>query len=248
MAVNKTIIATTKALPIELLSVVDRPAIHHVLEEAVAAGSKSVLVITLHGQCALENHFDGAPVHFMRQAHALGLGHAVGCARHFVGAEPFFVAMADGLVQAEIPALRQLTAAQRRGNESVVAVQKVSWESVGKHTIVEVDGYWRVLRIVDRPDPRVARSNLAVVGRYLLQPDVFTCLSETKPGAEGELRLSDALALMVQKGLPVLACELQGKLYDIGSPLGFVEANVGLALARAELRDAVRELLKDTLG
>ncbi len=259
----------TKAIPKELVTVVDKPAIQHVVEEAVASGSTSILVITGRGKGALEDHFDRAPeleaaldkpakqaalaevlkaadlatVHFVRQGRALGLGHAVGCASDFVGREPFFVALPDDLVQGEVPALMQLLQIQQSERDSVLAVQPVPWESVSKYGVVKVDADGLVSGIVEKPSQENAPSNLAVVGRYLLQPEVFDCLQEITPGAGGELQLTDAIALMIKKGLPVRACTLQGKRYDTGSPLGFIEANVGMALARPGFGEQVREML-----
>lgn len=284
MEVQKTVIPAagsgtrmlpaTKAIPKELVTVVDKPAIQHVVEEAVSSGSTSILVITGRGKGALEDHFDRAPeleailektgkevalaevvsaadlarVHFIRQGTALGLGHAVGCARDFVGWEPFFVALPDDLLQGEVPALLQLKHAQLSVRETVLAVQPVPWESVSRYGVVKVDQDGLVEDIVEKPSREDAPSNLAVVGRYLLQPEVFDCLDEITPGAGGELQLTDAIALMIKKGLPVRACMLQGKRYDTGSPLGFIGANVGMALARPGLSKQVRELLQQLLA
>lgn len=283
MEVRKTVIPAagfgtrmlpaTKAIPKELMPIVDRPAIQYVVEEAVASGSTSVLIITGRGKASMEDHFDHAPeleaalaksgkedalvevvnatrmvkVQFVRQGKALGLGHAVGCARDYVGQAPFYVALPDDLVQGEVPALLQLSQAQQSARESVVAVQPVPWESVGKYGVVQVDQHGLIVGIVEKPRPEDAPSNLAVVGRYLFQPEIFDCLDQITPGAGGELQLTDGIALMIKQGFPVRACSLQGKRYDTGSPLGFIEANVGMALARPGLGKQVRAMLLQLL-
>lgn len=201
----------TKAIPKELVPVVDRPAIQYVVEKAVASGATSVLIITGRGKGSLEDHFDRAPeleaalarpgkeaalaevvnvtklarVQVVRQGQALGLGHAVSCARDYVGQEPFYVALPDDLVQGQVPALLQLKQAQQSERESVLAVQPVPWESVSKYGIVQIDNDGLVMGIVEKPRPEEAPSNLAVVGRYLLQPEVFECLDEITPGQVG---------------------------------------------------------------
>jgi UTP--glucose-1-phosphate uridylyltransferase len=263
----------TKAIPKELLTVVDKPAIQYVVEEAAASGVTDILMITGRGKGDMEDHFDRMPelelvlsakgrfealdavvrpaklanMHYIRQQQALGLGHAVYCAKSFVGQESFFVLLPDDLIDDPVPCAEQLRVLGN-GNESIIAVQEVPWKDTGKYGVVSIDYETGLVNgIVEKPAPEDAPSNLAVVGRYLLQPEVFGCLEEITPGAGGELQLTDAIALMIQKGLPVRVCKFSGVRYDVGSPLGFLEANVGLALAREDMRDRVLKMLRAKL-
>lgn len=265
----------TKSIPKELVTVVDRPAIAYVVEEAVAAGARDVLVVTGRGKEAIADYFDRAPeledalklrgkqaalsdvlgaaklanMHYVRQQQALGLGHAVGCARAFVGSESFFVLLPDDLVDSAVPAALQLKQAMHSAADNVLAVQEVPWEDTSKYGVVSIDATTGlVCGIVEKPKPEAAPSNLAVVGRYILSAEIFSCLDEITPGAGGELQLTDAIALLIRRGLPVRACLLQGKRYDVGSPLGFIEANIGYALKSPDLQAAVRKLLCEPNG
>lgn len=263
----------TKAIPKELLTVVDKPGIQYVVEEAVAAGVTEVLVITGRGKGDIDDHFDRMPeleqvlaakgrtrelaavlkparlaaMHYIRQQQALGLGHAVYCAKAFVGREPFFVLLPDDLIDGGPPCVAELLAAAQEG-ESVIAVQEVPWQETRKYGVVSIDEATGLVRgIVEKPEPHAAPSNLAVVGRYLLQPEVFTCLEQITTGAGGELQLTDALALMIKQGHKIRPCKFSGVRYDTGSPLGFLEANVGMALAREDMRESVRGMLLQLL-
>jgi len=285
MKINKAVIPAagfgtrmlpaTKAIPKELLTVVDKPSIQYVVEEAVAAGVTEVLIITGRGKGSLEDHFDRAPeleqvlaskgrkgalaavvkpatlasMHYIRQQQALGLGHAVLCAKVFVGHAPFFVLLPDDLIMADEPCAAQLVAAMQAEDESVIAVQEVPWEHTDRYGVVSVDSATgQIVGIVEKPRPEHAPSNLTVVGRYLLQPAVFGCLEQITPGAGGELQLTDALALMLKQGHKIRPCKFTGVRYDTGSPLGLLEANIGMALAREDMRAEVQALLKKALG
>ncbi|MDP3487504.1 MAG: UTP--glucose-1-phosphate uridylyltransferase GalU [Bacillota bacterium] len=264
----------TKAIPKELVTVVDKPAIQYVVEEAVEAGVTDICIITGRGKGSIEDHFDRAPelegllaakkkdearsavvaaahmarFSFVRQQQPLGLGHAVACARSFVGGESFFVLLPDDLIQASTPCVQQLIEAAAGPLDSVIAVQEVPWEDTNKYGVVSIDPETGLVSgIVEKPDPAEAPSNLAVVGRYLLRPEIFACLGEIVPGAGGELQLTDAIALLIKQGLPVRACKFTGNRYDTGSPLGFLEANVGYALARPEMATKVRAMLTKLL-
>jgi len=246
----------TKAMPKELLTVVDKPSIQYVVEEAVAAGVTEVLIVTGRGKGSLEDHFDRVPeleqvlaakgrmealaavlkpttlaaMHYTRQQQALGLGHAVLCAKAFVGQEPFFVLLLDDLIVGHEPCAAQLIGAMQSPDESVIAVQEVPWEHTIRYGVVSIDSATgQITGMVEKPQPEVAPSNLAVVGRYLLQPEVFGCLTQITPGAGGELQLTDALALMIKQGHKLRPCRFLGVRYDTGSPLGFLEANIGMA-------------------
>lgn len=259
-----------KAIPKEMVPVVDKPAIQYVVEEAVQSGVTEVLIVTGRGKGAIEDHFDRLPeleasleargkteqlakvlapaalarISFVRQQQALGLGHAVGCAKGFTGTEPFFVLLPDDLVLSEVPVCRQLLAMMQCPGESVIAVQRVPREDTEKYGVVSIDETTGLINgIVEKPHPSEAPSNLAVVGRYLLQPEVFMHLEQLTPGAGGELQLTDALASMIKAGLPVRACEFVGRRFDTGNPLGLLEANIGMALSRPDMRDRVLEIL-----
>lgn len=259
-----------KAIPKEMVPVVDKPAIQYVVEEAVQSGVTEVLIVTGRGKGAMEDHFDRLPeleasleargkteqlakvlapaalarISFVRQQQALGLGHAVGCAKGFTGAEPFFVLLPDDLVLSEVPVCRQLLAMMQSPGESVVAVQRIPLEDTEKYGVVSIDEATGLINgIVEKPHPSEAPSNLAVVGRYLLQPEMFRHLEQLTPGAGGELQLTDALASMIKAGLPVRACEFVGRRFDTGNPLGLLEANIGMALSRPDMRDRVLEIL-----
>ena len=181
---------------------------------------------------------------FTRQQQALGLGHAVSCARGFADKGPFLVLLPDDLVLSEVPVCEQLVAMMQGPHESVIAVQRVPREDTQKYGVVSIDEATGLIKgIVEKPHPSEAPSNLAVVGRYLLQPEVFMHLEQITPGAGGELQLTDALASMIKAGLPVRACEFVGTRFDTGHPLGFLEANIGMALSRPDMREQVIELL-----
>ena len=264
------LLPAAKAIPKEMVPVVDKPAIQYVVEEAAQSGATEVLIITARGKTALADHFDRLPelegileargkrealmkvlnptmlarVSFVRQQQALGLGHAVRCARSFADRGPFFVLLPDDLILSEVPVCMQLTAMLRQAHESVIAVQRVPREDTEKYGVVSIDADTGLVNgIIEKPHPDDAPSDLAVVGRYLLQPDVFAHLERISPGAGGELQLTDALASMIKAGLPVRACEFVGARFDTGTPLGLLEANIGMAVSRPELKAQVTALL-----
>ena len=264
------LLPAAKAIPKEMVPVVDKPAIQYVVEEAAQSGATEVLIITARGKTALADHFDRLPelegileargkrealmkvlnptmlarVSFVRQQQALGLGHAVRCARSFADRGPFFVLLPDDLILSEVPVCMQLTAMLRQAHESVIAVQRVPREDTEKYGVVSIDEDTGLVNgIIEKPHPDDAPSDLAVVGRYLLQPDVFAHLERISPGAGGELQLTDALASMIRAGLPVRACEFVGTRFDTGTPLGLLEANIGMAVSRPELKAQVTALL-----
>ena len=188
-------------------------------------------------------------MHYIRQQQALGLGHAVYCGKSFVGEDSFFVLLPDDLIDDPTPCTTQLINAAHNPDESVIAVQEVPWEATSKYGVVSINSETGLVDgIIEKPQPEDAPSNLAVVGRYLLQPGVFACLEDITPGAGGELQLTDAIALMIERGMPVRVCQFSGVRYDTGSPLGFLEANVGLALARQEMRPQVLAMLQRLMG
>jgi UTP--glucose-1-phosphate uridylyltransferase len=255
----------TKASPKEMLPVVDKPLIQYAVEEAVAAGMTHMVFITGRNKRAIEDHFDKAfeletelsergrqhllervrdivPKHvtctYVRQSEALGLGHAVLCARAVLGGEPFAVILADDLIDAEVPVLKQMADVFEREQRSVIAVQPIPIEDSRSYGIIEGEpakgGLYRLTAIVEKPHPEVAPSNLAVVGRYILTATVLDLLERVVPGAGGEIQLTDAIAALL-KLEGAFGYEFLGTRYDCGSKLGYLEANVMYALKHAEV-------------
>jgi UTP--glucose-1-phosphate uridylyltransferase len=255
----------TKASPKEMLPVVDKPLIQYAVEEAVAAGITELIFITGRNKRSIEDHFDKAyeletelenrnkkkllelvqeilPANvsciYIRQAEALGLGHAVLCAKPVVGDEPFAVILADDLIAGEPGAMEQMVRLFDDTHSSVLGVETVAREETGSYGIVEVQqnvrGHQEVASIVEKPHPDVAPSNLAVVGRYILTPRIFDKLLNTVPGAGGEIQLTDGIAALM-KDEPVLALPFQGKRYDCGSKLGYLKATVEYGLQHHEV-------------
>ncbi len=267
----------TKAQPKEMLPLVDKPVIQHVVEEAIRAGVESLVLVTGRGKAAIENHFDVAyeledtlqrrgktgdleqvraitslgQFTYVRQGEPLGLGHAVLCARHAVGNEPFALLLGDDVFDDEYPALEALIDAFEATGKSVVGVQEVPLDHVSRYGIVNapghLDGPWAVTKIVEKPAPAEAPSRFAVVGRYVLTPRVFEHLAALEPGVGGEYQLTDALAKLAEEGLLVAAI-IPAKRYDTGNKLDYLKANVEFALKREDLRDDFRAYLKEIVG
>lgn len=261
----------TKASPKEMLPIVDKPLIQYAVEEAVEAGCTEMVFITGRNKRSIEDHFDKAyeletelayknktallehvqnilPSNvsclFIRQAEALGLGHAVACAKPAVGNEPFAVILADDLIDAPKGALSQMVAQYEATGASILAVEPVHPSETGSYGIVELDAQDRITSIVEKPHPDVAPSNLAVVGRYILTPTIFELLATTQRGAGGEIQLTDAIAQLL-KHEPVLANRFTGIRYDCGSKLGYLKATVELALKHPEIGSAFELYLKE---
>jgi UTP--glucose-1-phosphate uridylyltransferase len=263
----------TKVLPKEMLPVVDKPLIQYAVEEAAAAGIEEFVFVTGRGKHAIEDHFDisyelertlnergksalvdemrswmpdPGQIAYIRQMEPLGLGHAVWCAREFVGDEPFAVLLADDLVMAKTPCLTQLvdTHAQTGGN--VVAVMDVPREHTDRYGILDVDSddgrLASVRGLVEKPDPAVAPSTLSIIGRYVLLPGVFEHLSKKQTGAGGEIQLTDAMAQEIGAS-PFHGLRFEGRRFDCGDKVGFFEANLAFSLARDDMGAAVREVL-----
>lgn len=265
----------TKASPKEMLPVVDKPLIQYAAEEAEAGGATELIFITGRHKRSIEDHFDKAyeleselasagkaalleivqtilPPHvnciYLRQAEALGLGHAVLCAKPVVGSEPFAILLADDLIRNDDKGVvEQMAEVHERTGASVLSVEEVPPDETHKYGIVETeprpDGLLRVTSIVEKPAPEAARSNLAVVGRYLLTPTIFDKLEQTAPGAGGEIQLTDAIAALLKEET-VIAHPFVGKRYDCGSKEGYLEATVEYALAHPELGSSFREYLR----
>jgi UTP--glucose-1-phosphate uridylyltransferase len=263
----------TKVLPKEMLPVVDRPIIQYALEEAAAAGAEEFVFVTGRGKTIIEDHFDRAfelfdtlatksktteletllravpkagEVVYTRQQEPKGLGHAVWCARHLVGDEPFAVMLVDDLIQAETPCLAQMVRAQRETGGNLLAVVEVPREHTARYGVIdpgETRGRLTEVRgMVEKPKPEVAPSRLAVIGRYVLMPEVFAILDAQKPGAGGEIQLTDAMAALIGKQ-PFHGYRFEGRRFDCGDKLGYLEAIVALASARDDLQPGFSEML-----
>jgi UTP--glucose-1-phosphate uridylyltransferase len=268
----------TKAMPKEMLPVVDKPLIQYAVEEAAAAGIEEFIFVTGRAKQAIEDHFDvsfeleqllkqrGADarlkavkevlpengiVAYTRQGEALGLGHAVLCARELVGDEPFAVLLADDLFMAEKSCTKQLVEAYEQTGGSVVAVMDVPRDQTNRYGILDIgvdDGKLvEVKGLVEKPAPEEAPSTLSIIGRYVLQPEIFKFLAERRTGAGGEIQLTDAMERMIG-GKPLHGLRVQGRRFDCGDKLGFFEANVAFALRREDLAEGARRILAEYAG
>ncbi|WP_005033055.1 UTP--glucose-1-phosphate uridylyltransferase GalU [Holophaga foetida] len=263
----------TKAQPKEMLPLVDKPVIQHVVEEAIHAGIESVILVTGRGKGAIENHFDVAyeledtlsrrgrqddlrqiqaitqlgRFAYVRQGEPLGLGHAVLCAQPTVGSESFALLLGDDVFDEADPALSALIKAHHESGVSVVGVQQVPLEHVSRYGIVNAppngDRWWKVHQIVEKPSPELAPSCWAVVGRYVLTPRIFHHLLALQPGVGGEYQLTDALAKLAEEGL-LAATPIPAKRYDTGNKLDYLKANVEFALKREDLGPEFKAYLK----
>ena len=267
----------TKAIPKEMIPIVDIPMIQHIVEEAVRAGIDDIVLVTARHKEPIENHFDynyelddilekkgkkdlldvskavGGMCNLIaiRQKHPLGLGHAVLCAESAVGNEPFAVLLGDDLIDSEVPCTKQLVDIYEKENASVVGVMEVPASEVSKYGIVGGmmlgPRLMEVDRLVEKPASKDAPSRFAIPGRYVLSPSIFKCLRETKPGKGGEIQLTDALQLLAGRER-LLAYQFGGVRYDTGDRLGFIDATLAYALKRPELADGVRAVMRKHLG
>jgi UTP--glucose-1-phosphate uridylyltransferase len=263
----------TKTVPKELLPIVDIPSIQYVVQEAVEAGIQEIIFVTGRGKDGIEDHFDEAPeleqiladrgqvamvamlrriaemteVVSVRQKKPLGLGHAVLCARDLVGDEPFAVMLADDLIDAEIPCIRQLVEIFGETQESVIALMEVPQEEVHQYGVIKGSELrkrvYQVDATVEKPAAKDAPSRMAIIGRYVLRPEIFTILQNLPAGKGGEIQLTDGLSQLVRER-KIFGCEFEGDRYDIGDKFGFVRATVAYALKRPDLKDRVAEYLK----
>ncbi len=264
----------TKVIPKEMLTVVDRPTIQYIVEEVVASGIKEVVLVTASGKSAIEDHFDYSfeletflaqkgkldllnevrhisrliEVVSVRQKEPLGLGHAVQVTEQVIGDQPFVVCLGDDLVESEEPCVYQMLKVFEKYQEAVVAVQEVAVEDVHRYGIAEGEevepGVFKVERIIEKPAPGITDSRLAVIGRYVLRPEIYDCLKRTLPGVGGEIQLTDALdALRKERGL--YAYKFQGKRFDAGDKLGYLQATVHLALDHPDLGPAFKKYIKE---
>lgn len=263
----------TKAQPKEMLPLVDKPTIQYVVEEAVASGLTEIIIVTGRGKRAIEDHFDSAfeleyylqdrgkmdelaeiktiselaSVSYVRQREPLGLGHAILCARPMVGEEAFGVFLGDDLIVAQTPCMRQLLGVFERYGGPVLAVERVPSDQISRYGVIRPKplggNVYEVLDLVEKPEEREAPSDLAIIGRYILTPDLFPILAETRPDARGEIQVTDALRVL-RRTRPLYAVAFEGKRYDTGDKLGFLKATVEFALKNPEFRDSFRAYLK----
>lgn len=262
----------TKAQPKEMLPLVDKPTIQYIVEEAIDSGIEDIIIVTGRNKRAIEDHFDRSveleltlfdkansslleivesvsnmvDIHYIRQKAPLGLGHAIFCARKFVGNEPFAVLLGDDVVISQTPCLKQLINIYEEKQTSIIGVQAIDIADVHKYGIIQMgeinQGTAEVIDMVEKPKENPP-SNIAIIGRYILEADIFKHLSVTKPGANGEIQLTDALrSLALERKL--LAHTFQGKRYDVGDKIGYLKATVDLALQRDELKEEFLDYLK----
>ncbi len=267
------VLPATKACPKEMLTIVDKPAIQYIVEEAVASGITDILIITNRGKEIIEDHFDHAVeleqrlretgkdrelaeverltslgnLFFIRQKETKGLGHAVGCARSFVGDEPFAVLYGDDVIIGDDPACAQLVRAYEQTGKGVVGIKQVTKEEIGRYCSLAVkpigERLYEVSDMVEKPAPDQILSLFSILGRCVLTPDIFDILERTPPGALGEIQLTDAMRVLA-RGVGMVGVDFTGKRYDMGSKLGILEATCEVALAREDLGPAFASYLK----
>jgi UTP--glucose-1-phosphate uridylyltransferase len=260
----------TKAMPKEMLPIVDKPTIQYIVEEAIESGIEDIIIVTGKGKRAIEDHFDNSfeleqnlfekgkfellnevqksskmvDIHYIRQKEARGLGHAVWCARKFIGDEPFAVLLGDDIVKADKPCLKQMIEQYDRYSSSIIGVQSVPEDEVSRYGIVDGDEIqerlYKVKNLVEKPKKNESPSNIAILGRYILSPKIFQILSDQKPGNNGEIQLTDAIAELSHDET-VYAYNFEGIRYDVGEKLGFIKTNLEFALQRQDLK---QDLLK----
>ena len=256
----------TKSQPKEMLPIVDKPTLQYIIEEAIESGIEEILIVTGRSKKSIEDHFDRSVeleleleqkgktemlemvqdisnmvnIQYIRQKEPKGLGHAVYCAKSFIGDEPFAVLLGDDIVDAETPCLKQMIDAYDEYKTSILGVQEVAKENVDKYGILDVkyieDRVYKVKDMVEKPSVDNAPSNIAILGRYIITPEIFNILENQEAGKGGEIQLTDALQTLATKEA-IYAYNFEGRRYDVGDKLGFLEATVDFALKRPELRD-----------
>lgn len=266
----------TKAQPKEMLPIVDKPTLQFIIEEAIASGIEEILIITGRNKTSIENHFDRsielelelertgkmdlleeirkisnmANIHYIRQKEPLGLGHAIYCAKSFIGDEPFAVLLGDDIIHSRKPCLKQLIDVYDVYKTTVLGVQEVPKEEVNKYGIVcgkEIENNVYIVKdMLEKPSVETAPSNVAILGRYIITPAIFDILSRTKPGKNGEIQLTDALRALA-KSEAMYAYAFEGKRYDLGDKQGFLEATVEYALRRRDLREDFLKYLTEVV-
>ncbi|CEO30577.1 UTP--glucose-1-phosphate uridylyltransferase GalU [Paraclostridium sordellii] len=267
----------TKSQPKEMLPIVDKPTLQYIIEEAVNSGIEEILIVTGRSKKSIEDHFDRSieleleleqkgkldmlkivqdisnmvDIYFIRQKEPKGLGHAIYCAKSFVGDEPFAVLLGDDIVDSDKPCLKQLIGAYDEYNTSILGVQEVAKENTDKYGILDVkhieDRVYKVNDMVEKPKVEEAPSNIAILGRYIITPAIFEILENQKPGKGGEIQLTDALKTLGEHEA-IYAYNFEGKRYDVGDKLGFLKATVDYALKRPELKSDFIEFLKEKVS
>lgn len=255
----------TKAMPKEMLPIVDKPTIQYIVEEAIESGIEDIIIVTGKHKRAIEDHFDNSveleqiltakhkfellsevrkssdmvDIHYIRQKEPKGLGHAIWCARKFIGNEPFAVLLGDDIISAKKPCIRQMIEKYEQYQTSIIGVQRVADEAVSRYGIVDgtvmEESFHRVRHLVEKPAREEAPSNMAIMGRYILSPAIFDVLGSQTPGAGGEIQLTDAIAAL-NLAEAVYAYEFEGKRHDVGEKMGFIQTTIEFALQRDDLR------------
>ncbi|WP_455537667.1 UTP--glucose-1-phosphate uridylyltransferase GalU [Terrisporobacter sp.] len=263
----------TKAQAKEMLPIVDKPTLQYIIEEAIESGIEEILIVTGRNKKSIEDHFDRSVeleleleqkgkkemlemvqdisnmvnIHYIRQKEPKGLGHAIHCAKSFIGNEPFAVLLGDDIVDAKTPCLKQMINAYDEYKTSILGVQEVAKENVDKYGILDVkhieDRVYKVKDMVEKPAVEEAPSNIAILGRYIITPEIFNILENQAPGKGGEIQLTDALQTLANKEA-IYAYNFEGRRYDVGDKLGFLQATVDFALKRPELRDDFAAFLR----
>jgi UTP--glucose-1-phosphate uridylyltransferase len=266
----------TKAMPKEMLPIVDKPTIQYIVEEAIESGIEDIIIVTGKGKRSIEDHFDNAfeleqnlqekgklelleivretskmvDIHYIRQKEPKGLGHAVWCARNFIGNEPFAVLLGDDIVQAETPCLKQLMDVYNQTHSSVIGVKRVPDNETNRYGIIDPEDQngrsFQVRNFVEKPELGTAPSNLAIIGRYVFTPEIFMFLDKQEIGAGGEVQLTDAIQRLnhIQR---VFGYEFEGQRYDVGEKLGFIETTIEFALQKPELREDLLKFMAQKL-
>lgn len=267
----------TKAMPKEMLPIVDKPTIQYIVEEAIESGIEDIIIVTGKGKRAIEDHFDYSfelektlyekgkidileevqkssklvDIHYIRQKEPRGLGHAVWCARKFIGNEPFAVLLGDDIVRAEKPCLKQLMEQYEHFNSSILGVQQVLLEDVSRYGIIEMKSLgnrlYKVNSLIEKPNQSEAPSNLAIIGRYILTPKIFEILGHQQPGVDGEIQLTDAIAKL-KKFEEIYAYDFEGTRYDVGEKIGFIQTNIEMALEHEDLREKLLNTISNIIA
>jgi len=266
----------TKAMPKEMLPIVDKPTIQYIVEEAMESGIEDIIIVTGKGKRAIEDHFDNSyeleqnllekgklellnevqkssrmvDIHYIRQKEAKGLGHAIWCARKFIGNEPFAVLLGDDIVQAEKPCLKQLIEQYERYKASIIGVQRVLENEVSRYGIIDGkeihERFYSISNLIEKPKLEDAPSNLAIMGRYILSPRIFEVLNHQRPGTGGEIQLTDAIAEL-NRYEAVYAYNFDGKRHDVGDKLGFIKTTIEMALQNNQLRNELFTYLEEII-
>lgn len=259
----------TKAQPKEMLPIVDKPAIQYIIEEAVESGIEDIIIVTGRNKRAIEDHFDKSAeleqmliqkgsselleivqsvtrlvdVYYVRQKEPLGLGHAVYSARKFIGNEPFALLLGDDIIKSEPPCLKRMMDLYEEKETSVIAAQEVPWEDVNKYGIISPGAENYIEDLVEKPDVGTAPSNLAVIGRYIIEPEIFSILENLEPGRGGEIQLTDALRILNRQH-SMVSYKQEGRRFDVGDKMGYIEATIEFALSRDDLAPQMKAYIK----